>query len=329
MPRQPSVWLHFWPLRVWLALLSAPAAPRVEVRAICPPQLLLRRRTRRHQPPLPPLAARTPGLARCTPQPWLGHPSLCPVLRPLRRCAQASSARATPRWLGGAPVSSSSPRPTRTAAAAAAHGAGAAGKPFRPQPGPAGASSPGSGPQPGGPPACRRPRLPGGHCCPGPREPLPRPPSTASRPCRTGQRPRILQWNCNHLGPCNAELADHLLREQLDVAALREAYVFVGCLHLPGYVCHPSTTSCRLRSCSDHPCLDASHRPGKFHVVVYVRAALNSPGRPGLSQAGPHALRRCHGAHGVHGHRRGQRLRAATISLGRHSTASTSGTPWP
>ncbi|XP_077553940.1 uncharacterized protein LOC144168827 [Haemaphysalis longicornis] len=46
------------------------------------------------------------------------------------------------------------------------------------------------------------------------------PPSMASRPCRSGLRPRILQWNCNHLGPRNAELADHLLREQYDVAAL-------------------------------------------------------------------------------------------------------------
>lgn len=98
----------------------------------------------------------------------------------------------------------------------------------------------------------------------------------ANRPCRTGQRPRILQWNCNHLGPRHAELAEQLLREHFDVLALQETNVCGSTLRLPGYVCHASATSCSLRSCTSHPCQDASHPPGKSQAAVYVRAVLNS-----------------------------------------------------
>lgn len=49
------------------------------------------------------------------------------------------------------------------------------------------------------------------------------------------------------LGRRSAELTEHLLRESFDVLALQEVYIYSDTPRLPGYVCHLSATSCRLR----------------------------------------------------------------------------------
>lgn len=97
----------------------------------------------------------------------------------------------------------------------------------------------------------------------------------ANIPCQTDQRPRILQWNYNHLGPRHSELAEQLLWEDFDLLTLQDTNVCGRALRLQGHVCHVSARSCSLRPCTSHPCPHASHTPCQSQAAVYVRAPVN------------------------------------------------------